>query len=455
MIKRSASTQGGGLPPTEFISHAGSGSFKVQIITKGAKSRTSHIGAEMDLFVIGSTDLDDTQEVTARSINDPSSHPDTFAVGAVCHDDDTIEAFSSRGPTIDGRIKPDISAPDSTSSVTFGAFSGSCPSGAAGTSFSAPHAVGVAALLLQTNAGADADRLEKLLKAKTRDLGDTGADNIFGKGVLDLGAPPYGACNGLDATIIVDAKGGTVNGTTGPDVILGSGNDDVIFGDDGKDHICGGNGDDEINGKDGNDQLFGDRGEDTLRGGNGKDLIEGGKGNDQTRDGAGNDTVRGGDGNGRFIDDAGDDTYFGQGGGGDRIDKRFNPVGVTIDLDAGEVTESGAVTDTFTGIEQAKGSPHDDVVLGTSDRNVLLGNDGDDTLQSLGGDDTLKGNAGDDILKGGSGNDILIGAGGDDDLRGARGTDDLNGGPGTDICRDGETNSGCETIKSRLRRSVL
>ena len=58
----------------------------------------------------------------------------------------TAEFFSSRGPTIDGRLKPDIAAIDGVSITGAGSF----PAPFFGTSAAAPHLGGIAALLLQS-----------------------------------------------------------------------------------------------------------------------------------------------------------------------------------------------------------------------------------------------------------------------------------------------------------------
>ena len=57
----------------------------------------------------------------------------------------TIQYFSSRGPTLDGRMKPDISAIDGVSITGAGRFG----SPFFGTSAAAPHVAGIAALALQ------------------------------------------------------------------------------------------------------------------------------------------------------------------------------------------------------------------------------------------------------------------------------------------------------------------
>jgi len=58
----------------------------------------------------------------------------------------TAEFFSSRGPTLDGRMKPDIAAIDGVSTTKAGSFAGPF----FGTSAAAPHLGGIAALLLQS-----------------------------------------------------------------------------------------------------------------------------------------------------------------------------------------------------------------------------------------------------------------------------------------------------------------
>src|SRR5207245_2882448 len=60
---------------------------------------------------------------------------------------DNIEAFSSRGPTLDNRTKPDITAIDGVSVTGDGGF----PSTFFGTSATSPHVGAIAALLLTCN----------------------------------------------------------------------------------------------------------------------------------------------------------------------------------------------------------------------------------------------------------------------------------------------------------------
>ncbi|HOI29649.1 MAG TPA: S8 family serine peptidase [Melioribacteraceae bacterium] len=81
--------------------------------------------------------------INVSGIQSPADAFNLIAVGAVDRFN-TVTSFSSRGPTFDGRIKPEIVAQGSQ--VQYGNVSNQYGSGG-GTSYSAPIAAGVAALL--------------------------------------------------------------------------------------------------------------------------------------------------------------------------------------------------------------------------------------------------------------------------------------------------------------------
>lgn len=145
----------------------------------GAQPRRLH------LFVFGLGDLQ--YVVPSRSVLPPADRPTALAVGAVpASAPDTVEFFSSQGPTWDGRIKPDLVAPDRVSTVTYGA------GRFAGTSASAPHVAGATALVKQANPGWSGAQLRQFLESRAVDLGAPGKDNAYGVGRLQLGPPPPG-----------------------------------------------------------------------------------------------------------------------------------------------------------------------------------------------------------------------------------------------------------------------
>jgi PGF-pre-PGF domain-containing protein len=116
----------------------------------------------------------------SSSLGLPADKNEVIAVGATKWSDDSLETFSSQGPTNDGRIKPDIVAPDGVSTSTYGS------NGFLGTSASAPHVAGAAALLLQQNSSISADQLKQALESGAKDLGKPGKDNLFGAGRIDI-----------------------------------------------------------------------------------------------------------------------------------------------------------------------------------------------------------------------------------------------------------------------------
>lgn len=96
-----------------------------------------------------------------------------------------IEPFSSRGPSPDGRIKPDISAPDGVqvSRQTFGTFFG--------TSASSPHVAAAAGLVKFAFPEFDVSQITDYFNTHAEDLGAVGKDPIFGIGLLNMGPAPF------------------------------------------------------------------------------------------------------------------------------------------------------------------------------------------------------------------------------------------------------------------------
>jgi len=121
-------------------------------------------------------------ELGDGSIATPAGFPESFSVGATDFED-AIASRSSRGPSFWEELKPEVSAPgvDIRSSVPGGGYEG----GWNGTSMAAPHAAGLAALLLSANPTLTVDELENFMKYTATDLGDVGPDNTYGWGRID------------------------------------------------------------------------------------------------------------------------------------------------------------------------------------------------------------------------------------------------------------------------------
>lgn len=73
------------------------------------------------------------------------------------------------------------------------------------------------------------------------------------------------------------------------------------------------------------------------------------------------------------------------------------------------------------------GSPGNDILTGTDQRDDMTAREGDDILSGLGGNDDLYGGAGNDRLDGGAGNDALRGGEGNDTFVASTGQDSIEG----------------------------
>jgi len=115
-----------------------------------------------------------------------ASPKNILTVGATTNSKN-IAGFSSRGPTKDGRVKPEITAPGSQ---VFSTLPGSSYGTESGTSMAAPITAGTAAVLSQLwtrtfSTTAPPVALKTLLIAGALDVGVAGPDYTFGFGFLD------------------------------------------------------------------------------------------------------------------------------------------------------------------------------------------------------------------------------------------------------------------------------
>ncbi len=172
------------------------------------KSNPSAPAARLDLLIFDCSicvrgDFQYLVPEGSVSIQEPSISPNAMTVGAVHHSpnrcsrtlcpDGRLLFYSSRGPTKDGRIKPDIAAPTHVSTTAFGRYTGDGQNqnpGFTGTSAATPHVTGAAALFKGAFPNLSPQQLQERLEQRAEDSGAPGKDNSYGAGVLFLGQPP-------------------------------------------------------------------------------------------------------------------------------------------------------------------------------------------------------------------------------------------------------------------------
>lgn len=141
-------------------------------------------------FFLG-TDFD-----PVMTLGTPATTRKAVAVANYNHATQAANISSSRGPTRDGRQKPEVAAPgtDIVSSNSLGGRSvpsvGVVPVrfSTSGTSMSAPHVAGIVALMLEANPKLTADQIRKILIASARPPApstSTQFDVAFGFGRVD------------------------------------------------------------------------------------------------------------------------------------------------------------------------------------------------------------------------------------------------------------------------------
>jgi subtilisin family serine protease len=176
-VAGSTSFQTGSEPPTEAFCYTVPG------------GQSGNYGLEIELFDASAAPRFDLivtfpnleYRTPAGSIIEPASSPNAMAVGALCWADGSLRSYSSLGPTIDGRTKPDIAGLDGVSGGTYGAPAG-CTGGFTGTSASSPHVAGLAALGKQQNPSLTPAQLQTWLEARALDVASPGKDDLTGAG---------------------------------------------------------------------------------------------------------------------------------------------------------------------------------------------------------------------------------------------------------------------------------
>jgi len=129
-----------------------------------------------------------------NTLGAPADGDSVIAVGSVTSGGGR-SSFSSVGPTVDGRIKPDLMAQGSYNYVACNWFTSCYSDNGSGTSWSCPMVAGAAALILEVDPNLTPMELRDLLRNTASQ--STNPDNLYGWGIINT----YAAVQSLLTTV--------------------------------------------------------------------------------------------------------------------------------------------------------------------------------------------------------------------------------------------------------------
>lgn len=177
MVAQSSNPQNGRARPQERIGQQVAPGMYA-LFLKAARLQAA---LPLHVYVQGARDF--APKNASGSISSPGSAHSALTVGAMHATRQTLESYSSQGPTDDGRLKPEIVAPAGNSSVAMNGKGGKFP----GTSAAAPHAAGFAALVKQAQPQLKQAELREAVIHLVREIERPAPNNRVGHGHIDAG----------------------------------------------------------------------------------------------------------------------------------------------------------------------------------------------------------------------------------------------------------------------------
>lgn len=145
-------------------------------ITNGAD-----YAASLGIFVVNSAG-NEGYNSNHNTLGAPADGDSVIAIGSV-NSSGNRSSFSSVGPTVDGRIKPDLMAMGSANYVACNSYNNCYSSWGSGTSWSCPMVAGAAALLLEADPSLTPMQLAELMKNTASQ--SSNPDNLYGWGIVN------------------------------------------------------------------------------------------------------------------------------------------------------------------------------------------------------------------------------------------------------------------------------
>ena len=161
----------------------GGGEYGIRVV-----KRSGAAPQWVQLVLASGKKIDHSTQQHSINSSGESANPGMLAVGAApWYDVRSIESYSSRGPTPDGRVKPDIVGADCAESALAPLRDGR--RGFCGTSQAAPHVAGMAALVRQRFPQFSPEEVVDYLKGHAEHRGPGQPNNTWGYGFAKLPDP--------------------------------------------------------------------------------------------------------------------------------------------------------------------------------------------------------------------------------------------------------------------------